>query len=261
MDDESKWKRRAAEASDGWAGHRWTLTAAVAVILVVVAGLVWVVALHGSGNNVNSAAGKAISSDPTTAPASQPSSSVTTAQGPPRCTLASKVSTTIPTATAPVTNWVNVEGFYFPTSTSDGPLFRNGAAWTCFSHTPTGALLTATSVSVSTELGDQHAFASYFPPGHWSQAQLDNLVPPGGSAPDPGVQIVGYQFGPFTQDGGTFSLVESCTAAECQAPYYSIAIQVEWENNQWYLTGDTFQTGTGTTLQSLVGVTPWGYVS
>jgi hypothetical protein len=260
--DPRRWGGSEDNAADGRAGRRWTLVAAVVVIVVVVAGGVWVVGFRGSGNNVNSTASKAISNTPSATAVGGGHRSSTSITGPGRrCRLASKVSTAIPTATAPVTEWINVDGFYFPTTTSAGPLYRDGAAWTCFAHTPSGALLTATSVSVSVELGDQRAFESYFPPGHWSRAQLDSIAPAGGQTADPGVQIVGYQFGPFTRAGGTFSVVESCTQSACQDPYYAVSFDAEWLNRQWYLTGDTFQDGTSTGLASLAGVTPWGYVS
>jgi hypothetical protein len=223
-----------------WGGSRRTLVAAGALIVALLAAVVWLVATGGS----NSAA----------PPKTNPKSAAAAADRP--CPLAFKVSTDIPSATAPPTTWVNVRGFEVPTGT-DGPLYRDGDRWTCFAHTPMGALLTAMASAVPTFYGDRAAYASFFPPGHWSDAQLATNVPSGGQVPTPGVQIVGYEFGPWTVNGGTLYLVDSCNNSQCQAPYYSIGVELKWTGSQWYLVGDSFEVGTGTPLNSLVGVTPW----
>jgi len=223
-----------------WGGKRWTLVGSAVMLITIVAAIAWI----------------ALSSHTPTQPVtSTQRRQITVAQHRP-CPLASIESTAIPSATAPATRWINVRGFEVPT-TADGPLYRDGGWWTCFAHTPMGGLLTFTSLLVSELDGDPSAYANYFPAGHWSMGQLATQVPAGGESPQDGAHIVGYEFGPWSLAGGQVDLVESCTVTACQAPYYSVTANVQWQRNRWFLVGDTDQPGTATPLGSLVGVTPW----
>jgi len=224
-----------------WGGKRWTLVGSAVMLITIVAAIAWV----------------ALSSHtPTQTVTSTQRRQITVAQHRP-CPLASIESTAIPSATAPATRWINVRGFEFP-MTADGPLYRDGGWWTCFAHTPMGGLLTATSSSVAAELGDQSAYASYFPPHHWSKSQLQSQAPAGGQMSQSGNQIVGYDFGVWSVDAGTVSVVESCASSGCQSPYMELTVQLQWQGRRWYIVGDSFEPGTGTWLTSLIGITPWG---
>jgi len=58
-------------------------------------------------------------------------------------------STTVPTSAPTDLTWENVKGWYLPVSVSAGPGRPDGAgAWTCFAHTPTGAVLAAYSIPI-----------------------------------------------------------------------------------------------------------------
>lgn len=229
-----------ADETELWGGKRWTLAAAGAIVIALVGAIAWI----GLSSHTPAATASIAQRRQVNQATKKP------------CPLASVESTAIPSATAPPTKWIDVRGFEFPT-TADGPLYRDGSEWTCFAHTPMGGLLTATSSAVAIVTGDTAAFATYFPPHHWSTAQLESQVPVGGQAPQDGPLIVGYEFGPWSLDGGVVSLVEGCSSGSCPSPYASLTVRVQWRNNRWYLVGDTFQPGTGSPLVSLAGVTPW----
>jgi hypothetical protein len=54
--------------------------------------------------------------------------------------------------TAPVTQWQNLNGWYLPVTTAYGPGTRSATgAWSCYAHTPTGAVLAAWTIPVRIE--------------------------------------------------------------------------------------------------------------
>jgi hypothetical protein len=66
--------------------------------------------------------------------------------------------TTATPTTAPDVQWQNDDGAWLPVSTTEGPARRSTTgAWSCFAHTPTGAVLAA--LTIPTRLGVVGDFA------------------------------------------------------------------------------------------------------
>jgi hypothetical protein len=65
---------------------------------------------------------------------------------------------TAPPAEAPTVQWQNVDGAWLPVSTTQGPGRRSATGpWSCYAHTPTGAVLAA--LTIPTLLGVTGGFA------------------------------------------------------------------------------------------------------
>lgn len=107
---------------DGFARHSRRALAAGAVLVLAAAGAVWALTTGGS--------------DKPTAEAAAYESACGLTGG----------STATPT-TGPEVQWQNVGGSWLPVSTTQGPGSRSATGpWTCFAHTPTGAVLAAWAI-------------------------------------------------------------------------------------------------------------------
>ncbi len=214
-------------------GKLWSLVAAVVVVVGVVAGVMAIVATRSSST---------AKSHPAVA-----------AGG---CQLASVVSDTIPSNAPAQTTWIDVRGFKLPV-TADGPANHGqDGNWSCYAHTPTGGLEAVVGLAAAALTGNRAAVTSALAPNSVSAAQLDTLAPAGGAQRQPGVAIVGFQFGPFSRQGGQVTLVESCTIASCVSPFYASEYTLTWagQPSHWLITNGG---GNTTPLSSVAGVTTW----
>ena len=101
-------------------------------------------------------------------------------------------STATPT-TGPQVQWQNVDGAWLPVSTTQGPGRRNPAgAWSCFAHTPTGAVLAG--LTISNRMGVASDFAGLIKqqtlPGPGQTIQLKQ----GQSSHSPNDQVTPFGF-------------------------------------------------------------------
>ena len=111
----------------------------IALLLVGAVGY-WI----GGGSNGSSSNPAAHSTTPATTPAGGSSStaaSETSRASTTGCNVPGK-GQSVPTAEPAGVKWKNVDRYWVPISKTAGPMNRStSGAWTCFAHTPTGAIL------------------------------------------------------------------------------------------------------------------------
>ncbi len=219
--------RRGFLGQQVFGGKLWTLVAAVGVVVGVIAGVVAIVATRTSAKAQ-------------TAPAIG------------ECSLSGVVSDVIP-SNAPQTTWVDLRGFKLPISSAGPANHGEDGNWSCYAHSPTGGLEAVVGLAAAALVGNRSAVAAAFAPGTVNPSQLDTMAPAGGAQRQPGVAVVGFQFGPFSRQGGQVSLIESCTIASCVSPFYASEYNLTW-NGRWLITNGG---GNTTALNSVAGVTTW----
>ncbi|MDQ6839823.1 MAG: hypothetical protein M3137_16230, partial [Actinomycetota bacterium] len=134
-------------------GKLWSLVAAVVVVVGVVAGVVAIVATRSSST---------AKSHPAVA-----------AGG---CQLASVVSDAIPSNAPAQTTWVDVRGFKLPITADGTANHGQDGSWSCYAHSPTGALEAVMGLFANGLVGDRAAVGNLFAPGSVTPAELDTLV-------------------------------------------------------------------------------------
>jgi hypothetical protein len=189
---------------------KWLVPAALLVALAVTA--VIVVAISGG-----------TASKPATASA-QPAGSC------PAGPVSNAISTTPPGDLV----WKNIAGMLVPTSPTSGPTRYRGPVWSCYAHTPTGAVMAAYDIFAGLISPSWHTIAeSEIVPGPGQQAyitasesQTYQAVPPGDIPQAVGFEVVGYTTQQATietlQDGG-------------ENGYQANQLTVAWSDGDWKL--------------------------
>lgn len=111
--------------------------------------------------------------------------------------------TTEPTR-GPEVQWQNIDGNWLPISTTHGPGKREtGGAWSCFAHTPTGAVLAAQTIPGIMNVADDYASVvrEQTVPGADQLAGIKRGQPrfTGGQTATP----LGFVLNSYTDDGST----------------------------------------------------------
>jgi hypothetical protein len=114
-----------------WRQNRWRILAASLVVALIVAALI--VLVMGSGERGPQRAARASGQQPTSR--STPASN--------RACRASGSDPSIPDAPPSDFAWKNVGALLVPTSRTYGPARYAGPVWSCYSHTPMGAVMAA----------------------------------------------------------------------------------------------------------------------
>lgn len=149
--------------------------------------------------------------------------------------------------------WVaDSAGFMLPVSATDGPAKRDpAAAWSCFTDTPSGAVLAAWTISLRVAVAP-----------NWQQVVKQQTIPgPGQTARlAAGVQQVevdtarGFQVSAFSPERATISFW-------IQSPQLSgtCPISVQWVSGDWRLVLENDGgTSPSCTQQAPAQFTPWG---
>jgi hypothetical protein len=128
------------------------------LVLVIAAALVWILVIGpGTANNNNEALPEPGNSS-STLPEEPSSSPKPTELAGGECDLDDS-DQEIPTA-APDAEWVDYGPLKLPTSTTIGPASQDGAVWSCFAHTPAGALFAASYFTIGLGWNDYEAVAA-----------------------------------------------------------------------------------------------------
>jgi hypothetical protein len=194
---------------DGFARHSRRALAAGAVLVLAAVGAIWALTTSGSDN-------------PTATAAAYDSA----------CGLTGG-STATPT-TGPEVQWQNVDGNWLPVSTTQGPGKRSATGpWSCYAHTPTGAVLAAWGIPA--RMGVATDFAGVVKqqtlPGP-AQAALIRTGPgktPVADRPVP----VGYRINSYDATAATITMY-----ARQRGATISCAAGVQWvgaEKGDWIL--------------------------
>lgn len=161
----------------------------------------------------------------------------------------------IPKTAPAVDEWVDVQGFGVPTSSTYGPTKREGDLFTCYAHSPTGALFA--SAYAFSAAGRVPGFAeNWYPEGEYRERGKTAENEQNGS-PAPSMTIQGYQFESATSDKVIVNLAVSASNDSGAPVLMSKKMGLQWAGDHWEV--DTVATGEqphqiDATMQ---GFTPW----
>src|SRR5579859_5262271 len=124
----------------------------------------------------------------------------TASQAPATQCSAAQESSVFPAAPPSDLRWKTVGAMLVPTSATDGPARSEGPVWSCYVHTPMGAVLAAYDIFAGLGSPDWHAVAEHdVVPGQGQQAfmaagehQTYQEPAPGGIPPAVGFSVVSY---------------------------------------------------------------------
>ncbi|MFJ8017572.1 hypothetical protein [Streptomyces sp. NPDC096339] len=141
---------RASQGSSGewekpfWQQRGWLISAAFLIAMVLIGGYV---ALTGSDTDDNSASPKspAKTSAPANTPSSLPSSG--TAEGRPAGCSTNDADQAVPKQSPADLKWKQSDTDLLPVSESAGPRKYDGPLWSCYAHTPLGAVFAVHGIS------------------------------------------------------------------------------------------------------------------
>lgn len=143
-------------------------------------------------------------------------------------------SSTIPTGPPPDLHWKSIGAIPVPTSDTFGPTRYQGDIWTCFAHSPMGAVLAVYNIpgsllspdwltAAQQELGPGPGRDAFI---EVSEGQTYQPLTPGEIAQPIGFQVVSY-----TPEVATIQLL----AATGNGEYQEDARTVTWINGDWKL--------------------------
>jgi len=128
----------------------WWVVSGIGIVLVVVALILVLVFGRGSGSDEDAAPAAPSASEPAPAETGAAAPSSTS------CDLDDS-NQDIPVA-APEATWTAIDYLLVPSSNEYGPAPLDGSEWSCFAHSPTGALFAATHVLAGAIGADYEAF-------------------------------------------------------------------------------------------------------
>lgn len=213
--------------------------AAAAIVLVVIAGLVWV--LLPSGRDSAPGQAPAVGAGPLPGNGNDGWSDTGCAG----TSGSAKVPTSAPQATWRPENMASI-----PTSPDYGPIRTEGPIHSCFQHSPTGALIAATVILEGMATPGQAAQVAYagMTPGPGRDATIASTTDAKQSALTP----VGFSIGACQPDRCQVSLLLTDGA------YGQFAMSMVWRGGDWKIdgTGGPLQPVASQTMPS--GFIPWG---
>lgn len=229
---------------------RTRIRVAVAACVLVLAAVAAVVLTTGGGSQrLPSASGTArprTAKTPTASPA------------PAACRTAPP-SSAIPASPPRDLAWRNIGAILVPTSKSEGPTRYAGAIWSCFAHTPTGAVLASYDILAALTSPQWKAAAEQeILPGPGQQAFIKAGEQQTYQAPKPGsiAQPVGFQVVSYTPSSATISALSEDGTSQYQA----IQTTVAWSGGDWKLvvTPDGSTGPDPQVVSSAAGFVLWG---
>lgn len=151
------------------------------------------------------------------------------------------VPTEAPTADA----WPEVNGIGVPVSDTYGPVNRDGEVWTCFSHSPTGALFAAAYIQVG--ISSASVREEYITD--------DPAVEDGDGEPSTGTSLRGYKITAYDESSVSVELVFE-TAGDGESALVATPTTLYWDNG-WTSTQESFARAEPRQITGLTGYTQW----
>lgn len=170
-------------------------------------------------------------------------------------------SSTIPTAPPSDLQWKNIGPMLVPTSATAGPTRYQGPVWSCYAHSPMGAVMAAYDIFAGLASPDWRTVAEHeIAPGPGEQAFISISETQTYQAPAPGqiAPAVGFEILSYTPQQATIEALASAGDGY-QADEWTVA----WVNGDWKIvvTPDG-KTGPDTQLvTSADGFVLWGNAS
>ncbi|MGQ4568591.1 hypothetical protein ACUH91_01860 [Dermabacteraceae bacterium P9123] len=177
-----------------------------------------------------------------------------TPENPNGCALAEQVNNEIPKTAPKVDQWVGVTGIGVPVSSTYGPEKREGDIFTCYQHSPTGALFAAAYTIPGTSI---KGFADNWTiPGTMVNKEIkkdENKVRP--TYGD--MKIIGYSFNYYTPEATAINLIVEVHTPN-ESGVVNAKIPLEWDNGRWnFAPKDKKELVTRVNLNSISYI-PWG---
>lgn len=217
--------------SDSAARRRRPTWGAAAGILLVLAAAATVMLATGNGGNQHRPSAVGTAHSRASSPAAASPASALPAAG--ACRTAPP-STSIPSSPPRDLAWRNVGAILAPTSASEGPTRYRGPIWSCYAHSPMGAVL-ATYDILDTLTGTQwKAVAEHeILPGPGQKAFIEAGDKQKYQPPKPGsvAQPVGFQVVSYTPQQATISALAEDGTTQYQVTQTSVA----WSGGDWKL--------------------------
>ncbi len=205
-----------------WRQARWAVPAAVLLVALIAAALVVLTGPGGSG--------------PHNATATSGSHSASGGGGTAQATgcTASDSRQSIPTAPPSDLVWKNVGALLVPTSDASGPTRIDGPVWSCYAHTPMGAVMAAYAI-----------FATLTSPGWHTVAEREIAPGPGRQAfiaaglsqpyqplsPQHAAQPAGFAVVTYTPAQATIETLSDAGSGQFQTDQRTVA----WVGGDWKL--------------------------
>ncbi|BBC31833.1 hypothetical protein SGFS_031270 [Streptomyces graminofaciens] len=237
-----------------WRQRSW-ITAAIFLLLICVTAVVNMIAESGDG-------GGGIAADATPDPGSSASDDGAEADkgGDTGGTCPRQQSGEAPAAVPADLKWRNLGGGFLPTSSTSGPLSRTSTTWSCFAHSPTGAVLAA------------HVIPSQMSGPRWRDAARTQLVPGAGQRQFMAARAVvsDEEAGGSPGELGTYDgfnvLDYAADRAHVQllvrrpdGAYVATSVSVSWKDGDWKLVpqSDGALTSTFVAVSGTTGFVRW----
>ena len=161
----------------------------------------------------------------------------------------------LPTEAPTVDAWVQLEFGAVPTSDTYGPHVQEGELWSCYEHSPTGALLAANYVWAA--MGNVPGFAeTWIEPGEFQDAVIEQEQSTESPQVSGVMTLAGYRYVSYTPDAAVVDVAVEYANAEGTA-YLAMRLALKWQDDRWMV--DPASLGTDyTPLESLDGYVRWG---
>lgn len=241
----------------------WFLLSALLVVAVIVAAIA-VITVTGR-NEAQPPVAK--HSAPSTAqatnePASSESPAPAEAEGPCPPSLAAPADAKL--TAPPKVTWEQSGLNAYPASEEHGPKPIDGIR-TCYSHTPEGALLSATSATVY--LSDSEQYPEWLEWGIAQGPKHDAYVEKGKTGAETELRngqgsvrlrILGYKLLEYTGDTAYLDIAAELTTSEGDAGYIANTVHLVWQNGDWRIDIEQPEPMTTQVINNIRGYTTWG---
>lgn len=161
----------------------------------------------------------------------------------------------LPTEAPPVDGWAQVGLAAAPTSEDYGPYVQEGELWTCYEHSPTGALLATTYVWSA--MGNVAGFAeTWIEPGGFQDSVIEQEQSSESAEVSGTMTVAGYRYVSYTPDAAVVDVAVEYSNTEGTA-YLAMRIALKWDEDRWVVDPDALGDDY-TPLETLDGYVKWG---
>lgn len=153
----------------------------------------------------------------------------------------------VPTEAPEADAWPNVNGIGTPVSDTHGPTQRDEDVWTCFSHSPTGALFAA--AYLQSAIVDPAVREAYITD--------DPDVESGQGSDASGTVLRGFRITAYDENTAVVELVYEGSAGG-ESGLAVLPTTLHWKDGHWTSTQADFAAAETRTVTGLSGFTQWG---
>lgn len=152
----------------------------------------------------------------------------------------------VPTEAPQADAWPSVNGIGTPVSDTYGPTNRDGEVWTCFSHSPTGALFAA--AYLQSAIVDPSVREEYITD--------DPAVESGQGSDATGTVLRGFRITAYDETAAVVELVYE-GSGDSGSGLAVLPTTLHWHDGRWTSTREDFEAAETRTITGLTGYTQW----